>query len=75
MRYELVSSYEHKVFMEKQDVFRGTTLSSCLWGQNKIKANGKWVFLILTRLVPSNHHLNPSSVSIQLPENLVSIRG
>lgn len=38
-------------------------------------ANGKWVFLILMRPVPSNHYPKFPSVFIQLLENLVSIRG
>lgn len=57
MRHGSVSSYEHKVLMEKEHIFRGTDV--CYpWGQIKTlrtsqtKAKVKQIFFILKTLVP-----------------------
>lgn len=59
MRYASLSI--NRVVQEKQHFFFffpwGATLPQ-MFNFLEDKSNVKWVFLILTRLVPSNHHLN-----------------
>lgn len=53
----------------KSNMFSEEHVNNCLsyfisLRTNQTKSNGKWVFLTLTGLVPSNHHLNSHSISI-----------